>query len=260
MDCTICHSSNTREIISLPLAKHIYLCKNCHNAFTFPQPSLPDYKNEDFHANGLVTDKLTRFEELPEEIRTSYSIQLHLIEKYLKKDDLILEIGGGEGIFIDLLYKQGYSVEMTEPSLSASSRAIKRGFKVYNNYFQEAKFDSAYSLIIMAHVLEHIPDPLSIMEMLKLHLSSNGMVLLTQTNFNGFMPRFLKENWYAWVPEQHFSHFSIEGIRYIAENSNFEIVDYKYSRLYHGKSIYHQVLRYIPFLQDQIHVLLKLKS
>jgi len=98
------------------------------------------------------------------------------------------------------------------------------------------------------------------MEMLKLHLSSNGMVLLTQTNFNGFMPRFLKENWYAWVPEQHFSHFSIEGIRYIAENSNFEIVDYKYSRLYHGKSIYHQVLRYIPFLQDQIHVLLKLKS
>jgi 2-polyprenyl-3-methyl-5-hydroxy-6-metoxy-1,4-benzoquinol methylase len=260
MKCTICHSSVTKEIVSLQAGKLIYLCKNCHNAFTIPKPELPDYQNEDFHANGLITDNLTQLEALPEEIRTSYTIQVQLVEKYFSKSDRILEIGGGEGIFLDLLHRKGFSVEMTEPSHTAASRAMKRGFKVYNDYFQKTKFDAVYSLITMAHVLEHIPDPLSILGELKLHLKANGMVLLTQTNFRGFMPRFLKENWYAWVPEQHFSHFSISGIKYLADNSNFEVVDYKYSRLYHGKSIYHQVLRYIPFLQDQIHVLLKLKS
>src|SRR5258706_16149477 len=116
MKCTICHSSITREIVSLKDGKLIYLCKNCHNAFTIPQPQLPDYQNEDFHANGLATDKLTEFAELPEEIRISYRIQLQLVERYFSKSDGILEIGGGEGIFLDLLHRKGFSVEMTEPS------------------------------------------------------------------------------------------------------------------------------------------------
>jgi 2-polyprenyl-3-methyl-5-hydroxy-6-metoxy-1,4-benzoquinol methylase len=149
---------------------------------------------------------------------------------------------------------------MNEPSIPAAARARSRGLKVYNDYFQVVKFDSTYALITMAHVLEHIEQPLKFLGGLEKLLKPNGYLMLTQTNFNGFMPRFLKENWYAWVPEQHYSHFSIDGIRYMADKLNFEVVAIKYSRLYHGKSIYHQLLRYVPWLQDQIHVLLQLKS
>src|SRR6188768_1493340 len=108
MNCGICNSSDTRLIVTLPLEKYIFLCKHCKNAFTEPVPTLPDYTAGDFHANGLVADKLTRFVELPEEIKTSYLIQANLIEKHLKKGTPILEIGGGEGIFLEMLSSRGH--------------------------------------------------------------------------------------------------------------------------------------------------------
>lgn len=260
IQCNICGSVETSKLVSLEFNASIFLCRNCKNAFTFPIPILPDYASEDFHANGLDTKKITKFEDLPEEIQISYNIQAQLVERNIFKNEPILEIGGGEGIFLDVLRGRGYNVEMSEPSLTAASRARERGIKVYGDYFQNIKFESTYALVNMAHVLEHIQNPLSVLEDLKMILRPKGYVMLTQTNFEGFMPRFLKKDWYAWVPSQHFSHFSIKGINYLAKKTNFKIVDYKFSRLYHGDSIYHRALKYVPFLQDQIHVLLKLKS
>ncbi len=260
MNCTICGHNDSREIVEFVSGVKILVCAKCSNAFTYPPPKLPDYVAEDFHANGEATNKLTRLEDLPEEIRTSYDIQSKLVERHVSKGEPILEIGGGEGIFLNILLERGHLVEMNEPSLSAAARARSRGLKVYNDYFQAVRFDSAYSLIAMAHVLEHIEDPMKFIWNLRTILKPSGYLLLTQTNYRGFMPRFLKDKWYAWVPEQHFSHFTINGIRFMADNSDFEIVDYKYSRLYHDRSVYHRALRYIPFFQDQVHVLLKLKS
>src|SRR5688572_15860359 len=141
MECTICSSSDTKKKLTLESGKMIYECNHCTNAFTYPKPSIPDYASEDFHANGLATDKLLLFEDLPEEIQVSYNIQTQLIEEHVTKGEPILEIGGGEGILADRLLKRGHRIEMNEPSLTAASRARKKGIKVYNNYFQKTSFD-----------------------------------------------------------------------------------------------------------------------
>ncbi|MFN9959624.1 MAG: hypothetical protein ACK55I_41590, partial [bacterium] len=65
---------------------------------------------------------------------------------------------------------------------------------------------------------------------LKNRLHPNGFLLLTQTNFRGFMPTILKQNWYAWVPEEHFTHFSLKGLKYIGKATSLSMIDYKYSR------------------------------
>jgi 2-polyprenyl-3-methyl-5-hydroxy-6-metoxy-1,4-benzoquinol methylase len=181
-----------------------------------------------------------------------------MIEKKLAKSSAVLEIGGGEGIFLDMVKRAGYDVELIEPSYTASQRARKRGLNVHNDYFDNRAFDRKYALVCMGHVLEHIDDPLNTIKKIKDVLSPGGFILLTQTNVNGFMPRFQKEHWYAWVPDQHFTHFSLAGLKYLARQSDLVVSDYKYSRLVHGPSIYHKTLKYIPFLQDQIHILLQM--
>jgi ubiquinone/menaquinone biosynthesis C-methylase UbiE len=259
MKCTICQSPAVERIVVLQKGQKIFACNTCHNAFTVPAPVAPDYTVGDFHANGTTTPELTYADQLPEEIRTSYSIQASLVAKHVAKSEKILEIGGGEGIFLNKLMDLGYDVEMVEPSLTAADRARKRGIKVHNGYFHETKFNAQFGLITMAHVLEHIADPKNVMVQLRKLLQPNGFLLLTQTNYKGFMPKLLKEHWYAWVPDEHFSHFTVAGLKYLAQQTGYDLVDYKYSRLYHGKSIYHSAVKYVPFLQDQIHVLLKSK-
>ena len=256
--CTICQSSDVKEKLNLPAGKKIMLCRNCKNAFTSPKPVLPDYSAEDFQAGTGVLDKLTFLEELPEEIRTSYAVQLAMIEQKIPKGASILEIGGGEGIFLKLVKDRGYDVELVEPSVSASKRAATRGLHVKNNYIENVTFDKKFSLVFLSHVLEHIEDPLSAIDRIKKLLKPQGCFLLTQTNFNGFMPRLLQSKWYAWVPDQHFSHFSLAGLKYMARRSSLNVLDYKYSRLVHGKSVYHDAMKYIPILQDQIHIMLQM--
>jgi 2-polyprenyl-3-methyl-5-hydroxy-6-metoxy-1,4-benzoquinol methylase len=256
--CTICGSHDVKELITLSGDVRIMLCDHCQNAFTFPKPVIPDYSTEDFQAREGDTNKLTLLSDLPTEIQTSYTVQLSMIEKKLPKGAPVLEIGGGEGIFLDLVKKAGYDVELIEPSYTASQRAKKRGLDVHNDYFDNRTFDRKYALVCMGHVLEHIDDPLSTIKKIKNVLSPGGFILLTQTNVNGFMPRFQKKHWYAWVPDQHFTHFSLAGLKYLASQSDLVVSDYKYSRLVHGPSIYHKTLKYIPFLQDQIHILLQM--
>lgn len=259
MVCTVCHSPDAHEMIALFDKAKIMLCRSCKNAFTLPKPKLPDYSAEDFQAGQGDIDRLTHLEDLPEEIKTSYALQLKMVTKYIPKGSSVLEIGGGEGIFLDMLKKSGYDVELIEPSVSASQRAAKRGLNVQNDYFQNVSFNKKYSLICMAHVLEHVDDPLHAIDQIKQLLAPGGFILLAQTNFKGFMPWLLKADWYAWVPDQHFTHFSLAGLRFLARKSSLSVSTYKYSRLVHDPSIYHQTIKYIPFLQDQIHILLKMK-
>jgi 2-polyprenyl-3-methyl-5-hydroxy-6-metoxy-1,4-benzoquinol methylase len=257
--CTICNSLHTRELINFSDKAKIMLCRNCKNAFTYPKPVLPDYSKDDFQARAGNTEKLTLFEDLPVEIHESYNTQIKLIEENLPNGSTVLEIGGGEGIFIEQVKKRGFDVELIEPSVTAAERAKKRGLTVYNGYFQDNILKKKYSLICLGHVLEHIDNPLTALDAMKESLAPNGFILLTQTNFKGFMPWLLKKKWYAWVPDQHFTHFSLEGLKYLADRSSLKIKGYRYSRLFHGPSIYHTFLKYTPFLQDQIHILFQVK-
>lgn len=257
--CTICNSSEVKTLYTLSNNVRIMLCATCKNAFTFPKPTIPDYSTEDFQAREGDTKKLTTFAELPEEIQTSYSIQLGMIQRKLPNGSAVLEIGGGEGIFLEMVKNAGYEVELIEPSFTASQRAMERGLNVRNNYFHNISLDKRYSVVCMAHVLEHIDDPLSTIARVKTVLAPGGFILLTQTNFKGFMPRLQKTHWYAWVPDQHFTHFSLEGLKYLAKQTDMRVADYRYSRLFHGPSVYHKTIKYVPFLQDQIHVLLQMK-
>ncbi len=260
MNCTICDSSDVKVLLADVSGAQIFLCNNCHNAFTWPTPQLPDYRTEDFQSKGKQDSTLTQWHELPREILESYAIQSALVEKYLPTGAEILEIGGGEGIFLSMLRDKGYLVELTEPSRTAAARARERGLTVYNDYFQNVDLKKEYALICLAHVLEHIDNPLRTLNALRLLLKPGGFILLTQTNFKGFMPVMQKNNWYAWVPDQHFFHFSISGIKFLAQKAGMEVMAYRYSRLVHGQSIYNSAIRFIPRLQDQFHVMLKINK
>lgn len=260
IECNVCHSEKVFRLLKTKAGQEIYECNNCKNAFTHPRPILPDYKNEDFHSNGEAKDYITKFEDLLIEIKHSYLVQKHLITKYTDTNDSILEIGGGEGIFTSKLSESRPNVEMVEPSLTAAMRASSRGINVINDFFDPSRITAQYRLVTLAHVLEHVEDPVEMLKQIKKILLPDGLILLTQTNFKGFMPWLLGGSWYAWATHQHYTHFSISGIKYIAKVSGFEFVELKYSRLYHSPSIYHSVVKYIPFFQDQIHVIIRNKN
>jgi 2-polyprenyl-3-methyl-5-hydroxy-6-metoxy-1,4-benzoquinol methylase len=257
--CRLCGSYKIIREVSSP-SFEIFSCKKCTNAFTIPAPKPISYEKMDFHANAIkeeVNDQNKLLKDLPYEWRYSIERQVNILKKRVPKGGSILDIGCGEGILGGELIREGFQVSGIEPSLSASKRAIRRGIQVYTGYFPHPEVSEQYDAIVMSHVLEHIEDPVQTLRQLYATIRNKGYLLLIQTNYKGILPKKLKENWYAWVPEQHFWHFTPRGLTLLAKNYGFKLINNEYTSLVHGPNEFDMYTKYIPFLRDQFHLLLQ---
>jgi 2-polyprenyl-3-methyl-5-hydroxy-6-metoxy-1,4-benzoquinol methylase len=217
----------------------ICTCLSCLNSFTYPQPELPEYEHKDFHNRDRSNLKLNYYSELPYDWKKLIEIQLDIINLYIPKNGSILEIGCGEGLLLHelalglrSLTKKQYKLSGIEASISACTRGQLKGLDIKQGYFEENEFNSTFDCIVMSQVLEHIPDLKNFLAKL-IKLIPNGYLVLTQTNYKGLIPRIQKEKWYAWLPDQHYWHFTLKGLTGILKKQGFERVGYKYSSLVH---------------------------
>lgn len=259
MICPLCNAEEVTQIVSGEAWRIMY-CMRCENAWTDPPPSV-DYSVLDFHASALSTTQsvIVSLESLPNEWKTSILIQKNLLVAHLPQGARILEIGCGEGLLMAVLIEAGFSVEGIEPSVIASERGRSKGLVIHTGYFPEAMPGGRFDAIVASQVLEHMCNPGEVLSRIR-SIVPQGYLLLVQTNFKGFLPRFYKERWYAWVPDQHYWHFTPKGVFRLAKNSGFEFVTCEFSSLVHGGRLPRLVAlgaRFFPSLFDQFHLLMR---
>ncbi|MBD3370664.1 methyltransferase domain-containing protein [Candidatus Fermentibacteria bacterium] len=113
----------------------------------------------------------------------------------------LLEVGCGNGRLLMLARENGWEVRGLElsPFLAESVRQ-HLGIEVEVADFMSYQPEEEYDLVVLRHVLEHLPEPLAAMGKIRSLLRSEGNALLEFPNVEGWEPRF-----------KHFLHRS--GIR-----------------------------------------------
>ncbi|HMQ30107.1 MAG TPA: class I SAM-dependent methyltransferase [Chloroflexaceae bacterium] len=196
--------------------------------------------------------------DLPRQWRRSLLMQVDCLGAVLPPQSHILEIGCGEGVLLALLGTKGFKVTGIEPSVSASKEARRRGLEVHTGSFPEIHIDTRVDAVILSHVLEHMPRPASVLGAIN-NLLDHGYVLLVQTNWRGLLPRVLGRRWYAWVPEQHFWHFTPRGLETLYQPLGWATHAISYSSLVHRGGLHplSELAWPIPGLGDQFQILAK---
>jgi SAM-dependent methyltransferase len=252
INCPFC---GDKLIVYLNLKKaKILSCKNCKNALTYPPPKRPDYENLEFNPNSSI---IKNIDDLPKDWKDALLIFIEVIKKHVPSGSNILEIGCGDGLFLHELGKCGYNVLGIEPSKLNSEKAKARGLNVICGYFPNISLEkSSFDLIVLTQVFEHIENINEFIYQLEKFIP-NKHLMLTQTNYLGMYPRIFRKRWYAWVPEQHFWHFSPEGLSFILSKLNFECVDLKYSHLVHRHDIFYKFVSINDNWKDQFTMIFK---
>jgi SAM-dependent methyltransferase len=249
MICPLCGFYKTKTLL-VTRTWSIQCCPKCINAWTNPSPGDFSYAEQNFHAPfrfGSVRD-------LPPQWRKSVLIQADLLTKALHPGSDILEIGCGEGILLAELAGRGFRVSGIEPSNTASQYAREKGLNVLTGYFPCDKVSGPFDAVVMSQVLEHLSNPAEILREVA-RVVPGGIVLLVQTNWRGLMPRIYREKWYAWVPEQHYWHFTPKGLEVLIQPLRWAIERVEYSSLEHGNSVLSRIGAVIPGLGDEFRLL-----
>ena len=124
------------------------------------------------------------------------------LTKHLKESRSVLDYGAGDGKFAKYLEKKGKTIFTYDPLKVNNSNSI--------NLSQNADFQ--VDMIMMWHVLEHIPDLKKGFPQILERLNKKGYLVIAVPNRDSFDAKYYKNQWAAWDVPRHLYHFNHKSL------------------------------------------------
>lgn len=131
-------------------------------------------------------EKGTLFESKNIFLRTMELMRLNKIKEYsnIKKNDKLLDLGCGEGFFINLLPNniEAYGIDISKEALKRANKILegrKRTFIKYGDAYKTEFDDEYFNIVACSEVLEHVPEPKKIMAEIHRILKNDGIAVIS---------------------------------------------------------------------------------
>ena len=122
----------------------------------------------------------------------------------------VLEVGGGDGYFAELLTKMGCDVTFVEPSPGACKIARGRPLRrIVEGKLTEKMFPGeVFDVVVLRQVLEHVPRPLRFLRLVRTYLKDGGKVLIEVPNIDSIVEGGRYQDFYA----EHLLYFAADTL------------------------------------------------
>jgi 2-polyprenyl-3-methyl-5-hydroxy-6-metoxy-1,4-benzoquinol methylase len=136
-----------------------------------------------------------------------------------------LDIGCGQGTFLQLLRREGWEVQGTELAEEPARRARLAGIPVFLGEIQEGQFgEETLDLVTLWHVVEHLRDPAGDMRRISPMIGKKGLVALSTPNVESVQARVFRERWFHLDAPRHLYLFSPETLNRLMAQAGFRMV------------------------------------
>jgi 2-polyprenyl-3-methyl-5-hydroxy-6-metoxy-1,4-benzoquinol methylase len=135
----------------------------------------------------------------------------------------LLDVGAASGILLEEAAQLGFEGEGVEPSRQLAKRAVERGLKVHLGTFPHGEVSGRYDVITLVDVIEHVPNPVQLLEDIAEHLAPNGVGVLTTPDVEALAARILGSRWWHFRVA-HIGYFSKATIEKALAAAGLEVV------------------------------------
>lgn len=208
LSCPICHTPP----LSAPTTGSRLSCSSCTVGWTYlaeniDTPSL--YRDEVY---AVVDNRKSIFERI---IFSEAQATLIQAKKIHPEASTLLDFGAGKGQFLAVAKSLGWNVLGIETEAARAAFAIEKyGVDVQVDYYAQGPVGSgSYDLITLNHVLEHLPQPLALLqELISNNLAPQGLLYIEVPRANSWQARIAGEAWMHWDIPKHLSHWTEEAL------------------------------------------------
>lgn len=139
----------------------------------------------------------------------------------------LLDVGCGNGDFLDIARRAGWRVMGVEPDPVAVEVARSRGLDVRLGTIEAlAGMTRAFDVITLSHVIEHVHDPLSLLMRCRMLLRPNGWIWIDTPNLDSFGHRRYGAAWRGLEPPRHLVLFTIGSLTQALRQAGFGRVEW----------------------------------
>lgn len=188
MKCVFC-KKNKFKVVSKKIRdslKHkIMACKKCGLLQLFPMPSAEEdrkFYNSDRQAKNIKEPSNLRI--MLQNFSADTLRRADMLQKIIKKNQNILDVGSGYGFFLEEMRHRGYEIsgiEVSEERREVSSKITKA--KVFDiNLIDQNKILPKFDCVTLFHVLEHVKEPVKFLKIIKEHINKNGKLIIEVPN------------------------------------------------------------------------------
>ena len=183
-------------------------CQGCGLVFLSPRPDgkeIPRFYSPDYYGESP-----RKFRSGLEAARLFFAWnRMRRVQKFFPSPGRALDIGCGQGAFLQLLKRKGWECHGTELTEESASRAFQLGISVSVGEIDKNRFPPhSFDLITLWHVLEHLSDPLNTLKTVKRLLKKGGILAISTPNIDSLQAEVGRDQWFHLDPPRHLFLYS----------------------------------------------------
>ena len=136
---------------------------------------------------------------------------------------VLLDVGCGSGEKMALFQSLGWQTAGIDLDELAIMQARKKGLEVRSGSLQEQHYPDAYfDAIIMDNVIEHVFDPVGILQECHRILKPQGILVAVTPNVESLGHRVFGASWRGLEPPRHLYLFTGAAVKRVMKNGRFQ--------------------------------------
>jgi len=237
--CPVCHSTTTRVLYDVQNPKAhsnglhgiIKKCSQCHLVFkTFNGQATQVYDEQ--YAEGFFNNTDYSGDAAIALYSNILKPTYERVGKHQPKPEL-LDIGSGFGMMLQTAQAMGFHATGVEFCKPLADRARQHGFEVYNCDVAEMKSELMFDAITMMDIIEHLVDPIAVLQSLRQRLKPTGELVLYTPDHSSMIVSVA--SWLYAIGKtsaidnifacSHTCFFTSDTLRMTVEKAGFEVID-----------------------------------
>ena len=230
MTCSICGSESFKERAKVKNTTYVK-CHQCHVVYQHPLPSATTVEgiyNQDDSTYFVSEAKNANFLTGEDWLRGSARFFISRLQKHYAQplnSSSVLDFGCGTGILLDEFQKLGTRCTGVEMSPWACRYGRERfGLTMFNEDIMTVGLEpESFDIIVMSHVIEHLPDPPTIVKRLASLLKPGGLLMVCTPFSESIGARLFGRRWLYYLPNEHLHLFNDDSISYVLASSGLNV-------------------------------------
>jgi 2-polyprenyl-3-methyl-5-hydroxy-6-metoxy-1,4-benzoquinol methylase len=229
--CDLCGADNPELLFVKDTFRHVR-CSRCGMVYVTPRLRDASEQQEIFYDHDACLSCSSGFEEMAsKDYRGSRKKKL-LAEadsyRLYYKTGYILDIGCGFGSFLRAASERGWPHPEGIEIAPQAALYVRRFFPVKTSELEENMYEkNLFDVVRLNNVIEHLPSPRKLVEIVHHILRPGGLLIISTTNFDSFSVTIWGSAWQYIGGADHICLFTPKTLKILLEENDFRVIRLK---------------------------------